>query len=261
MHPTSLRLGLQPPYDGLGGTSGAAGDPSPNPALAEPPLAFVSCLDFPHPVAMQAHVWERLRPPHGESWGARLLQDPAPGSGTGCCWGVWAPPRQPHCWDRRRHPRRRCSSRRQLGDRVRHLRHALSSAPCRCDGGCSTGGGARAGRAWPSAPASSPGAAPDPVHAEIVPVVRTPVPAPPPQRPASARVRARENPLFSTALSRAAHLKAVRLGGCAAPPLPSAASAPLSDLELHALGDGRDLDTTVMAALTAACAAVSLGAP
>jgi hypothetical protein len=110
-------------------------------------------------------------------------------------------------------------------------------------------------------PAATTDAAPDPVPAVIVPSARAPVPTPPPApRPPSARLRARENPLFSTALSRASHLKAVCLGGSAAPPTLSSASALLSDFELHALGNVCDLDAPAMAALTTACAMVSLGA-
>lgn len=66
---------------------------------------------------------------------------------------------------------------------------------------------------------------------------------------------ARENPMFSTTLSRALHLKAVRLGGSSALPLSSSSSVPLSDLELHTVGDGCDLNAPAMAALTASLSA------
>jgi hypothetical protein len=75
------------------------------------------------------------------------------------------------------------------------------------------------------------------------------------------RVRARENPMFSTALSRASHLKVVCLGDSYAPQLSLSSSVPLSDLKLHALGDSCDQDILTMVALTVACAVVSLDAP
>jgi hypothetical protein len=74
-------------------------------------------------------------------------------------------------------------------------------------------------------------------------------------------VRARENPMFPTALSRVSHIKVVRLGGSTTPSLPPSFSTPLSDLKMHMLGAGCDLGAHVMAALTVACVAVTLRAP
>lgn len=67
--------------------------------------------------------------------------------------------------------------------------------------------------------------------------------------------------MFSTALSRASHLKVVCLGDSYAPQLSLSSSVPLSDLKLHALGDSCDQDILTMVALTVACAVVSLDAP
>jgi hypothetical protein len=64
------------------------------------------------------------------------------------------------------------------------------------------------------------GRCPDPVPVVIVPATCAPVPAPPPApHLPSMRVRARENPLFSTALSRAPHLKSSTSAGATCHPL------------------------------------------
>ena len=82
---------------------------------------------------------------------------------------------------------------------------------------------------------------------------------PPRARPPSVRVRAQENPLFTTALAKAVHLKAMRLGN--APGAPSMTASPLSSLELRALGEGCDLDREALAELADACASVIVRAP
>lgn len=79
-----------------------------------------------------------------------------------------------------------------------------------------------------------------------------------PPRPPSARVRAQENPCYTTALARATHLKAQHMG---APPAMPAASTPLSSIEVRALGAGCDLDAGAMAELAEACASVHAGGP